>query len=165
MSDDNKKKHLRLVVNNEPTLRIKTPIERLREEHQAILEKKEEGYNQVINDHNKTIHDLRQKYAKDLKGPKKWYTSSIVLLAVAIASGLYLSKYTSNNHAEVIVELNKDLNKDGVDDAFILQKDGYKIPMYGVESLMGKQYLSARNMKRSTDNIIDYQSIEDKLNE
>ncbi|MDO8510715.1 MAG: hypothetical protein Q7S55_00960 [Nanoarchaeota archaeon] len=159
MSEDHEKKRLQLVVNNEPTFRIKTPIERLREEHQAILEKKEEGY-------NKTINDLRDKHAKELKRPKLFggYTSGIVLIAIATAAGVYVSKYTSNNHPEVIVELNKDLNKDGIDDAFILQKDGYKIPMYGVESLMGKQYLSARKMERSAGNIIDYQSIEDKLN-
>ena len=130
MSDDDKKKHLRLVVNNEPAFRIKTPLERLKEEHQAVLEEKEEEYDEALeekeNEYNKEAENLRQEHAKELK-EERWYTKVgfAVMIGVTI-SALWASKYGCNSTLEEIIQLNEDLNKDGINDAYILQKNGYK---------------------------------------
>ena len=76
----NKQKHLRLVVNNEPAFRIKTPLERLREEHQSTLL----SYHKTMDDY------YQQKSAQKLKELKqqKWYTkiSLAVMMGVATAA-------------------------------------------------------------------------------
>lgn len=156
---ENKQKHLRLVVNNEPAFRVKTPLERLREEHQSTLKKKEEG-------HNETVENLRQKHTKVLKHHKLYLRIGSMALGAVTVAGLYASKYTWNTAPVEIVQLDEDLNKDGIDDAYFLQQDGHKVPMYGMR-LNGNIiiYKSAEGMKRMRNDIIDYQSIEDKLNE
>lgn len=162
MSDDHKKKHLRLVVNNEPAFRIKTTLERLREEHQSILEEKEE---ELEEEHNEAVENLRKEHSKELED-QKWYTRICYIgLAVATTAALCASKCSRHEDPQEIVQLNEDLNKDGLNDAYILLENGYKVPMYGAKTFWGMQYFNADKIERISDNIIDYQSIEDKLNE
>jgi hypothetical protein len=59
-----------------------------------------------------------------------------------------------------------DLNNDGITDVVITGLSGHKTPMYGVETEDCVIYLSAAKMKEmQPDSIVDYEVIEDRLNE
>jgi hypothetical protein len=59
-----------------------------------------------------------------------------------------------------------DLNQDGVPDLIIEQGQGFKVPMYGIREGENVRYISASEMmERNPDSIINYKTIESKLNE
>ncbi len=58
-----------------------------------------------------------------------------------------------------------DLNQDGVPDLIIKSANGHKVPLYGVRAGDHVRYLSAAGMqKRTPDSIINYATIESRLN-
>jgi len=61
------------------------------------------------------------------------------------------------------VRMISDLNKDGIHDAYVEQNSGRKVPMFGTKD---GEYLSADEFKeRNPDTIIDYDALEERLNE
>ena len=63
-------------------------------------------------------------------------------------------------------DLNQDLNQDGVHDLIIELGRGSKVPMYGIREGEKIRYVSASGMmERNPDSIINYETIESKLNE
>lgn len=62
-----------------------------------------------------------------------------------------------------------DLNQDGVPDLIIEQRQGHKVPMYGIRKEGNKEgnimYVSALEMlKKNPKSIINYEKIEEELN-
>ncbi|MEK6809170.1 MAG: hypothetical protein AABY40_00695, partial [Nanoarchaeota archaeon] len=86
-------------------------------------------------------------------------------LMVAAAIGIYVSQYNPYNAPEEFIILREDLNHDQVDDAYIRQENEHKVPMYGLRDGNTLSYKNAEDMKVIRRDDIDYESIEDKLNE
>ena len=60
----------------------------------------------------------------------------------------------------------EDLNQDGIYDLVIEEADGTKVPMYGIREGKRMMYFSASEMmKRDPNSVINYKTIESKLNE
>jgi hypothetical protein len=59
-----------------------------------------------------------------------------------------------------------DLNQDGIPDLVIEQGQEHKVPMYGIREGENIRYISASEMmERNPDSVINYKTIEAKLNE
>jgi hypothetical protein len=77
--------------------------------------------------------------------------------------GAYLGKI-GLDPKEVIVH-GEDFNRDGVADLVVEQSGGHKFPMYGIDELESRIYISGDEMrKRNPDSMIDYEAIEYELN-
>ena len=151
---NNDRRWLKLVVDNDPGYRLKST-------QQRALEQKQREYNETI-ELMEIIYKTRLETKK--KNIKKWGT--LVALIIAGAGGAYVSCYNWNDAPKEIVPLGKDLNGDNVPDAYILQNGGHKVPMYGIKLSDGTiVYKTARHMEKSQNNIINYDNIEDRLNE
>lgn len=152
MSNDHKKRHLHLAVDNDPGYKLK-PIE------QRVLERTQRK-------HEEQIENIENINKRQVEGMKKSFRKKglAAALMIAAATGIYISQYNPGNAPQEFIPLQKDLNHDNVPDAYILQQDGHKVPMYGVrENGDTILYKNAEYMKRQND-IIDYKSIEDQLN-
>lgn len=91
---------------------------------------------------------------------------TLAALIIAGAAGAYVSCYNWNDAPTEIIPLGKDLNGDNLPDAYILQKGGHKIPMYGLKLSDGTiVYKTAGHMEKIQNNIINYDALEDQLNE
>ena len=154
MSNSQEKRHLRLVVDNEPGYRLKT-IEQLTVDR--IQRRHLEQIDQIEKINKQLEGSLRKSFRK------KGLAAALIVAAV---SGIYISQYHPWNKPKTFILLQNDLNRDQVPDAYILQENGRKVPLFGVrQNNETIAYRSAEYMKGISDNIIDYQSIEDKLNE
>ncbi len=144
---------LRLVVDNDPGYRLKSTRQQTLEQKQRdkeTIELMEIIYNSRLETKTKNI--------------KKW--GALAAFIIAGAGGAYAYCYNWNDAPTEIVSLGKDLNGDNVPDAYILQNGGHKVPMYGIKLSDGTiVYKTAKHMEKSQNNIINYESIEDRLNE
>ncbi len=149
---NHRRDHLQMVVDNDPGYRLK-PID------QRILENKQQEYEAEVT-------ELKEEHQQELRQQRKAHLKlgGVVIAAVSCLTGAYMCKYNWSQEPAKVIPLNQDLNKDGVPDAYILQEGGHKKPMYGVQTQEGITYVSARDLKKRADNILDYQNIEDKLN-
>lgn len=90
------------------------------------------------------------------------------LMATMITAGLMLGYHNIDKMSKApkeIVTLERDLNEDGVNDAYILQTSGHKRPMYGITDSNKIKYVSAQDLVAKTYKVSDFETIEDKLNE
>ena len=163
MGDEEGERPLKLVVNNVRKFRIKTPLEKLREKYESTLREREE-------EHEKELDALHQKHVQKVKGIRRDYRIGLVAMSVVAAAALYFSKNSWNSEEvdrqpEGIILLHKDLNGDRRDDAYIILENGHKVPMYGIITSFGMQYVSSEKMREWGYWNVNYQNIEDKLNE
>jgi hypothetical protein len=59
----------------------------------------------------------------------------------------------------------EDLDQNGVRDWIVIRQDGHKVPLYGVEKESRIIYYTGTEMRRWFRTNLDYDSIENKLNE
>src|SRR3989344_3326772 len=122
MPDDQEKRKLRLVVNNDPGYKL-IPIEPL------ALRKIRRNYEEQI-DNIEAINSWHmEKREKSFR--KK---AAIAALAVAAVMGIYISQYSPWNAPKnlILIPLTEDRNQDNVSDAYILDENRHKVPGYGL---------------------------------
>lgn len=161
MANDKEERHLRMVVNNDPDYRPNYGGK--------IAGFKEKTYQD-------RIKELEQKvgaYELQQIQEKKFFEKEAVVSIAFFATGAIITTFafylmfpdpTRSTKPQMIIPLNRDLNSDNVNDAYVVQKDKHKVPMYGVDVDTKGFYVSAKDIKERRNDIIDYQSIEDKLN-
>ena len=154
-NNNNNRQGLKLVVDNDPGYKLKSTrqraLERKQREHKEIIEQMGSNYIQHLETLRiKTYHKI----------------GALAALIITSAVGAYVSCYNWNDVPKEVVPLGKDLNGDNVLDAYILQNGGHKVPMYGIKLSDGTiVYKTAKHMENSQNNIINYDNIEDRLNE
>lgn len=173
------KRKLYLAVDNAPeekTLpfhgrleaRFKRKYERLLKKEKDNLKKEKDKLEQQSKETGQKIEqDLNDTYTKAMKELRKrcLIAAGIGLGSVIMASLAYGT--ISEKRAELVSinHLDRDLNEDGVPDAYALQRNGHKIPMYGVKEYGRIRYVGKDQIGRYSNSNPYYQSIEDKLNQ
>ena len=160
--DNKNKSKLRLVSNNGPV------------EHKSkyvpvrLLIRQQEEHQAVINDLIKYMENHKKKIEETdaaLRRARKYVLIGFAgLSSLTVGSILYSSWQVWRDNPEQIIPI-RDLNQDGITDAFIVKRDNYKVPMYGIRTHRGIEYVNAENMEKRPGNIVDYESIEEWLNE
>ena len=90
-----------------------------------------------------------------------------ILVAGALVGSVLFTRYRiiEQSRTKNVYCSQPDLNHDEIPDLKIELQGGHKIPLYGIEK-SGVIYVSADEMmQRNPDSIIDYETIEAKLNE
>jgi len=76
-----------------------------------------------------------------------------------------LAKWALSPKQAYVQKADSDLNQDGVPDLIIEQREGYKVPMYGLREGENIMYVSASEMlKKNPNSVINYEKIERELN-
>lgn len=107
-----------------------------------------------------------QAHQLELQKQKRLHLKIGGLALLIFGSSLYISinQVSLANQPKEMILVEADYNKDGVSDAYIIDEGKHKTPMYGVRSPDGViGYVSAKDMERN-DSLINYDSIEEKLN-
>jgi len=116
------------LVESKPGCKLK-PV------HQLVLEKKEKEHREVLDSWDKIdnyIHGLlRQQYLKHA------LIAVATATALTLTGSLYLINYNRDNEPKSIIPQEVDFNEDGVNDAYIIQQGGRRVPMYGVRTAAG----------------------------
>jgi len=97
-------------------------------------------------------------------GFREYALSFVIGVGVVGIGTAQLAKYAFSPKQAIIQKA--DLNQDGIPDLVMEKVNGTKVPMYGVKEGDEIIYVSASEMmKRNPDSIINYETIESKLNE
>ena len=108
---------------------------------------------------------LKKKLANPMSFGK---TLAVIVLAVGaiVGSTFYIrNEIIEQSRPKNAYCSQPDLNHDGIRDMMIELQEGHKIPLYGIET-SGVIYVSADEMmRRNPNSIIDYETIEEQLNE
>ena len=94
----------------------------------------------------------------------KSYVTGFLIGAIVSGIGIgYLGKWAMTPKQAFV--LNNDLNQDGVPDLIVEQRQGYNVPLFGINEGEDGIYVSGSEMmRRNPDSLIDYRTIELKLN-
>ena len=163
-----KKGKLRLVVDNAPEVKTTQYHQRLErkyvEKNRLLLEQEKKKVQKKVGE---TIEKLINDHHQVMKEQKRLYLSwSVVGAATLLLFGMtYVTVSNKQSEAVTINSLDRDLNKDGVPDAFILERNGHKIPMYGVREDGKIRYVGRGLIGWYSNTGADYEDIEDRLNE
>lgn len=167
--DNDEPPKLRLVQNNDPGYRPKDLHDKCKKKYHDRITQLEEDLRQRL----EFVKELNEARLKSLttevqksKGIRKRYLTrgGIGLASLVLLMGGIYAKCDWDDNPEEFNILYRDLNRDGINDAYILQEDRHMIPMYGVKTPDGIRYLSAEEMKKNPENIINYENIEEMLN-
>ncbi len=87
-------------------------------------------------------------------------------LGIGVFAGMLGGGFAANcTRTPQQANVGADLNLDGVPDLVIEQRQGHKVPMYGVKIGDDITYLSASKIvERNPNSVIDYDGIESRLN-
>lgn len=165
------KRKLYLVVDNAPeekTLPVHDRLEaKYRKKYQRLLKKEKGKLEQKITETEQKIEDeLNATYMSEIKKQRKRYLLALGLGigATIMASAAYSTVNDRDSEPAIINCLDEDLNHDGVPDAYIIQQNNHKVPMYGVKEHGRIRYVGRREIEYYTSTYTNYQDIEDKLN-
>ncbi len=96
-------------------------------------------------------------------GFKEYVFSFTIGAGVFGIGAAYLAEYYFSPKEAIIQEA--DLNQDGIPDLVIEKVNGHKVPMYGIRERENIRYISASEMmEKNPDSIINYKTIDSKLN-
>ncbi|HLD79590.1 MAG TPA: hypothetical protein VJA18_03445 [Candidatus Nanoarchaeia archaeon] len=142
------------LVESKPGCKLK-PV------HQLVLEKKEKEHREVLDNWDKIdtyIHRLlRQQYLKH------GLIAVATVVTIASAGSLYFINYNRDNEPKSIIPQEVDFNEDGVNDAYIIQHGGRRVPMYGVRTAAGDvMYIRDSEVARKASKKADHQ-LEDRI--
>src|SRR3989338_11444210 len=151
MTEQNKGRRLSLVKDNAPG---ENPLlDRWKKRYGKAYENELLNLKTYINalerDHASKVVDLMQEQEKKRTRIIRQY-----LAALLATSGLcsiitvYTIKTSIDSESIEIHQLEKDLNQDTILDAYIVQKGGHKVPMYGVKTPIGVMYVAGEELSK-----------------
>lgn len=165
------KRKLYLIVDNAPEEKTLPFHDRLEVKHQKkyerLLKKEKEKLEQKIKEiEQKKENKFSAIRTRGIKEQQKRYLTAMMLGigATIVASAAYIAVTGKDSEPVIITPLDQDLNNDGVWDAYILQRNNHKIPMYGVKEYGRIRYVGGKKIGYYISTSADYQSIEDELN-
>ena len=141
---------------------------KFKRKYERLLKKEKDKLEQHSKETGQKIEqDLNATYTKAMKELRKrcLIAAGIGLGSVIIVSLAYGTISEKRSELLSINYLDRDLNEDGVPDAYALQRNGHKIPMYGVKEYGRIRYVGKDQIGWYSNSNPDHQSIEDKLNQ
>lgn len=174
-----KKRHLYLAFDNDPEYHGRPSakeLEELKEKkvRKSVSTKKKAGKGKVQNPKNEETSEHDNDEAEDKPDQKLFFYRYGVIgaLTVGVLMGFGLRKYTMEKNVEAhspnqVVPLHRDLDNDGVLDAYVELHNGHKIPLYGLRDGSGNsiKYITAEEINKiSLKGRTYYESIENYLN-
>ncbi|MDP3698415.1 MAG: hypothetical protein Q8R47_02410 [Nanoarchaeota archaeon] len=173
-----KKRHLYLAVDNDPEYHERPGVKGLEEQKEkevkkSVSTKKKEKENKGSKGKVILTEEEHQEYIDTINNSKskiaRYQYGILGALTMGMLAGFYfrptLQEDMPENKPAEIVPLYKDLNHDGIPDAYVKLQNGHKVPMYGMRNGSGNsiRYVTAEEMKKR-GNIDDYDALEYRLN-